>query len=136
MKTLGILLLGVLATLAFPACNTTEKYAQNNAAGMRWLNINAGTPKINITGRWHSAVWGGALLSQNGNRITGTIGDYQANGVVRGDIACIALSSEGWVYYTIMARLTAPDSLVGYYSSEVPYSPSDESAFALTRSVL
>lgn len=136
MKTLGYLVLGLLVVLALPACNTAEKYAANNAAAKQWLAANSGSASINVGGRWHADSWGGALLSQSSGKITGTLGDYTVNGVVKGRVVYLALSEDGWVYYTIMAKQTASGALEGFYSGEVPYSPADEKAFSMERTSL
>jgi hypothetical protein len=136
MKTLGHLVLGLLLVLALPACNTAEKYAANNAAAKNWLDANAGKSYINVSGRWHAESWGGALLTQTGNKITGTIGEYTANGVVKGSTVYIALSSDGWVYYTVMAKPAPTGALEGFYCGDVPFSPTDEKTFTMVRSNL
>jgi hypothetical protein len=133
MKTLSYLIMGLLVVLALPACNTAEKYAANNAAAKQWLAANTGTASINVSGRWHAESWGGALLTQTGNKITGTIGEYTANGVVKGRIAYIALSEGGWVYYTVMAKPTSSGTFEGFYSGEVPFSQADQRIFTMIR---
>jgi hypothetical protein len=131
MKTLGYLVLGLFVLLALPACNTAEKYAANNAAATQWLNANAGKALIDIGGRWHVEE-----LVQKSNRITGSIGEYTANGVIKGRTVYIALSSDGWVFYTVIVKPTATGALEGFYSGEVPYSLGDERMITLKRSNL
>jgi len=136
MKTLGFLVLGLLVVLALPACNTAEKYAANNAAAKQWLAANAGASYIDVSGRWHADSWGGAMLTQTANKITGTIGDYTVNGVVKGRVVYLALSEDRWIYYTIIAKLTSSGALEGYYSGDVPYAPADEKPFTMVRTSL
>jgi hypothetical protein len=126
MKTLGTLALGLLILAALPACKTAEKYAANNAAAKQWLAANAGKPAINVSGRWHAEDWGASRLTQTGNKITGNIAQYTATGVVKGRIVYLTLAEDGWVYYSVMAKLKPEGPLEGYYSREVPSSDSDE----------
>ncbi|MGH8048653.1 MAG: hypothetical protein ACREKL_15545 [Chthoniobacterales bacterium] len=135
-KTLGYLVLGLFVLIALPACNIAEKYANNNKAATQWLDTNAGSATIDVTGRWHADNWGGGTLTQKGNKITGTLGDYVANGVVKGRTVYLTLSNDGWVYYTIMARPDSSGALQGYSSESVPYSQVDEKTFSMVRSSL
>jgi hypothetical protein len=136
MKTLRCLLLGVLVTLALPGCNTAEKYAQNNAATAQWLNANAGIPSVDVSGRWHSDDWGGTFLTQKGNRITGYVGKYPVGGVVKGRTIYLALTEDGWTYYTVTAASVQKNAIEGFYSDSVPFAPQDESPFQLLRTNL
>jgi hypothetical protein len=133
MKPRGILLLGVLIMLALPGCNLAERYQQNNAATAQWINANAGIPAINISGKWHSGDWGDAVLMQKGNRITGYIGKYPVGGSVKGNAAFLALTEDGWTYYTAVVELTWQKNLEGSYSDSVPFAPEDRNPFQLLR---
>ncbi len=87
-----------------------------------WLNtISGGKPaEIDITGKWHDTqgtgffTWGEGYLRQERNKISGTIGDYNIEGVVSGKTVYLVFLSGGRVYYT--ARLEMfQNSLTGNY---------------------
>ncbi len=82
-----------------------------------WLNtISGGKPsEIDITGQWHDAEgdmfgWGKGYLSQEQNKISGNMGDYDIQGVVSGKIVYLVFLSHGKVYYT--ARLEMSQNLL------------------------
>jgi len=76
-----------------------------------WLNTISGdkTPELDITGKWHDEQgniffgWGEGYLRQEGNKISGAIGNYNMKGVVSGKTVYLVFLSAGKVYYT--ARL-------------------------------
>ncbi len=76
-----------------------------------WLNTISGDkpPEINITGKWHDAEgstyfgWGEGYLRQEGNKVSGAIGNYNIKGVVSGKTVYLVFLSGSSVYYT--ARL-------------------------------
>ena len=136
MKTLGSLVLGALLMIALPGCNLAERYHENNAATAQWIAANAGTPSINISGKWHSDDWGDAVLTQKGNRVTGYIGKYPVGGSIKGNTVFLALTDDGWTYYTAIVELTWQKNLEGSYSDSVPFAPEDRSPFQLTRAGL
>lgn len=136
MKTLGRLTLSVLVALALPACKTAEKYAKNNAATAQWLNANAGASTIDVSGYWRSDDWGLTYFSQKGNRVTGHLGKYPVGGVVRGHTLYLAVTEDGWTYYTVAAGLVQKGVLEGFYSDSVPFSTKDQSPIMLTRTTL
>lgn len=88
-----------------------------------WLNrISGGEPaRINITGKWQDPDegntyfgWGGGHLRQEGNKVSGAIGNYNVNGVVSGKTVYLIFSTGGIVYYK--ARLEIfQDLLAGNY---------------------
>jgi hypothetical protein len=86
-----------------------------------WLNTISGNkpPEIDITGKWIDAEeswfgWGQGYLHQEANKIRGTIGDYNIEGVVSGKIVYLVFIYRGRVYYT--ARLEIfQDLLTGNY---------------------
>jgi len=87
-----------------------------------WLNtISSGkTPEIDITGKWHDAEgstffgWGEGYLRQEGNKISGAIGNYNIKGVVSGKTVYLVFLSGGAIYYP--ARLEMfQDLLTGNY---------------------
>jgi hypothetical protein len=60
------------------------------------------------------------------------MGNYSARGVVRGSRVFLALSSGGYVYYTVILNKSA-DMLSGFYSSSTPFSSADQAAVTLQR---
>ncbi len=87
-----------------------------------WLNtISGGKPaEIDITGKWHDAEgstffgWGEGYLRQEGNQVSGAIGNYNIKGLVSGKTVYLVFLSGGSVYYT--ARLEMfQDLLTGNY---------------------
>lgn len=127
-------LFAALASLALTGCNLQEKYARNNAAATEWLESNKGKSSIKIAGPWEASDpgWGAILFEQNGSKITGSMGSYTVDGYVSGDTAYLALKSDGWVHYTVVARLSS-GKLLGFYSPSVPFSAEDQSAVHLRR---
>jgi hypothetical protein len=126
--------LAAVAALALTGCNLKEKYARNNAAATEWLEANAGKSSVKISGAWEASDpgWGAILLEQTGNKVTGSIGSYTVDGHVKGDTAYLALKSDGWVYYTVVAKMSS-GKLLGFYSPSVPFSSEDQSAIHLRR---
>lgn len=136
MKTLGFLLLGALIAAVLPGCNLAERYHENNAATAQWIDANAGIPKINVSGKWHSDDWGDAILTQKGNRVTGHIGNYPVGGSVKGSTVFLALTDDGWTYYTAIAEMTWQKNLEGSYCDSVPFEPEGREPFQLIRAGL
>jgi hypothetical protein len=136
MKTLGPLALSVLVALALPACKTAEKYAKNNAATAQWLNANAGSSSIDVSGYWRSDDWGLSYFTQKGNRVTGRLGKYPVGGVVRGRSLYLAVTEDNWTYYTVVAAQVQKGVLEGFYSDSVPFSKEDQSPITLVRTSL
>jgi hypothetical protein len=113
---------------------TKEKYAANNAAGADWLEANRGSASTSVAGTWESIgdSWGSIRLVQSGSNISGAIGSYTVKGVMRGSRAYLLLSSNGWIYYTAILNRSG-DALIGFYSSSVPFSTSDQAAMTLRK---
>lgn len=70
-----------------------------------WLNSVAGAAAVNITGVWDSggAVtggWGEGRFIQTGNRISGTLGFYNVDGVVNGKNIYLVLHARMKIYHT------------------------------------
>jgi len=87
-----------------------------------WLNTISGSkpPEIDITGRWRDAqgggffTWGEGNLRQEGNKVSGVIGNYNITGIVSGKTVYLVFLYAGTVYYT--ARLEMfQDLLNGNY---------------------
>jgi len=134
MKLIAPLVLALAALLVLPACNTQEKYAQNNAAADAWLQAQStSSPQINVTGSWTVPGWGGAALEQTGRELVGEMGNYRIKGVVSGYRAYITAYDGGWVYYTMILKKPSSSKLEGVYSSSVPFSVTDAQPIAFQR---
>ena len=87
-----------------------------------WLNTISGgePPQLDITGKWRDAQasglfgWGEGYLRQEGNKISGAIGNYNIKGVVSGKTVYLAFLYAGKVYYTARMEMFQ-DSLTGNY---------------------
>lgn len=132
MQKIVTSLVVLLCAFAFSSCNK-EKYQRNNAAGDAWLAQHSQGARVSIGGQWSSADWGAAALTQNGRRVTGTLGNYSVEGVVSGYKAYLLLTSNGWVFYTAELERFSDGSLVGLYSSSVPFSSADQQGILLRR---
>jgi hypothetical protein len=75
---------------------------------------------------------GDIRFEQAGSTVSGTMGNYSARGVVRGSRVFLALSSGGYVHYTVTLKLTA-GTLSGFYSPSVPFNAADQAAVTLRR---
>ena len=133
MKLASILSL-VLFVAVLAGCNLKEKYARNNLAADQWLQANIGSSGLNVTGAWEAeeSGWGAIRFEQSGSRVDGAMGNYSARGVVRGSRLFLALSSGGYVYYTAVLTRRG-ETLSGFYSSSVPFSPADQAVVTLRR---
>jgi hypothetical protein len=131
---IGWVLALVMIAVGLAGCNLKEKYARNNLAADRWLQANTGAPNISIAGAWEAAEsgWGDIRFEQAGSSVNGAMGNYSARGVVRGSQVFLALTSRGYVYYTVSLRKNG-DMLTGFYSSSVPFNSADQSTVTLRR---
>jgi hypothetical protein len=87
-----------------------------------------------LDGAWEASEsgWGDIRFEQLGSSVNGAMGNYSARGVVRGSRLFLALSSGGYVYYTVVLKKSG-DMPSGFYSSSVPLSPADQAAVTLRR---
>ena len=118
MKAIPLLLL----VLTLAACNSPQRYEANRASAQTWLSSKAGTARGNVSGAWRDATpdeWGDARLAQRGNKITGTLGDYEVEGVMNGSRVFLALKADKWYYYGVEA-VNKGSVLEGRYSRGVP----------------
>ena len=118
MKLLPFFLAAVLLT----ACNSPQRFEANRTAAQSWLSGKAGTARGDVSGAWRDGTreaWGDASLVQRGNKITGTLGDYQVDGVMNGSRVFLALKTDDWYYYSVEA-LHKGAVLEGRYSRGVP----------------
>ena len=132
MNTRNLLVL-VLAGFALVGCNTSEKYAANNAAGQKWLDEHRSPVGLSVQGIWHSEEWGGSKLMQDGRTVNGTLGNYNVRGVVSGQRAYLLLHSGGWNYFTVVLAKPSATQLSGFYSYSVPFSMADQRELELRR---
>ena len=112
----------LLATILLTACNSPQRFEANRSAAQTWLSGKAGTARGNVSGTWRDATrdaWGDARLVQRGNKITGTLGDYEVDGVMDGSRVFLALKTDDWYYYSVEA-LHKGSVLEGRYSRGVP----------------
>jgi len=114
MKLFSSLLL-VFSLILVISCAATLKQNEIDP----WLNARSGgqPPELNITGKWHDALdtgpfgWGEGDLRQEGNKVSGTIGNYTVQGVVSGKIVYLVFLWHGAeVHYT--ARLEMSQGLL------------------------
>ena len=91
-----------------------------------WLSKIAGNdpPEINITGKWRDTAgtgmltWGEGSLTQDQNKVTGVIGDYNVIGIVSGKKVYLVFLYRDSIYYTARSELSQQsiqDELVGSY---------------------
>lgn len=122
-----------LVTLVFLS-GCTEKYAANKAAADAWLSSKSGKATVHIAGSWVSREWGGGAIrfEQQGNQVTGVMGDYSVKGHVVGSRAYLQLISGNWVHYLVVLTKSG-SQLSGFYSGSVPFDTKNQSAVNLYR---
>ena len=128
-------LLLLVVALGLTACNSPKRYAANQAAGESWLAANTGQANVNISGKWKDATaddWGDAHFSQTGNKVKGTLGVYEVSGVVKGSRVHLALKTDNWIYYTVVAEKKG-DVLEGRYMRGVPFSEKAKARFVFRK---
>ena len=136
MKTVATVLGVVVLGLSLSSCKfLEEKYSLNEKAAATYLaEKKTGPAKTNVEGVWFSPEWGTAVLNQENGRLTGAIQDtYIVDGVVSGRKAYLTLIDEECHAYTVELTAKGREKLVGYYSSSVPFSESDQREIVLTR---
>jgi hypothetical protein len=111
MKSIRIFAVCVLA-LVLSACGLTR--SDTNA----WLNQKHGPVTVDMTGDWDaggvwSGGWGKGTFVQEGNRFSGTLGLYYAEGVVSGNDVYLVIYSGRKVYYTALLRREGRDRYIG-----------------------
>ena len=112
----------LFAAVVLCACNSSQRYQSNRSAAQSWLETDTARPSANVSGKWRDATddgWGEANLQQKAGRVSGTLGNYEVDGVVAGPRVSLALRSEGWNYYSVVA-LSRGNVLEGFYSTEFP----------------
>jgi hypothetical protein len=114
------LLVSVAVFLA--ACNSPQRYESNRLAAQSWLDSNSGRPAADLSGKWRDATdegWGEASLVQKAGRVSGTLGNYEVEGVVAGPRVNLALKTDNWYYYSVTA-VSRGGVMEGYYAAEFP----------------
>jgi hypothetical protein len=131
---LGSILIAAVLFGALTGCNLKQKYARNNLAADQWLQANVGQAGVNVQGAWEAweSGWGDIRFEQLGSSVNGAMGNYSVRGAVRGSRVFLALSSGGYVYYTVVLTKSG-DQLSGFYSGSVPFDPADQAAVTLRR---
>lgn len=117
-----ILIPVVAAVVVLTGCNSPQRFEANHASARQWLAAQTGSASGNVSGAWKDATrddWGQANLVQRGNKITGTLGLYEVEGVMVGPRVFLALKADDWYYYSVEA-IQNGSSLEGYYSRGVP----------------
>jgi hypothetical protein len=134
LMKIGWVLSLVVVVGGLAGCNLKEKYARNNLAADQWLQANRGGANVNVEGAWEAweSGWGDIRFEQAGSAVNGAMGNYSVRGVVRGSRVFLALSSGGYVYYTVVLKKSG-DMLSGFYSPSVPFNPADQAAVTLRR---
>jgi hypothetical protein len=111
-----------LLVLILAACNSPQRFEANRSGAQAWLAAQAGTSAVNVSGKWRDVTadaWGDAELVQRGNKITGTLGNYEVDGVVNRSRVFLALKADSWYYYSVEA-VHKGSVLEGRYSRGVP----------------
>lgn len=112
----------LLSSLLLVACNSPQRYQANKSAAQAWLEADRTSAAANLTGAWADATdheWGQASLVQKGDRVSGTLGNYEVDGVVTGARVNLALKHHGWYYYSVVAVIRN-GVIEGYYSRAFP----------------
>ena len=132
MQKIVASVVALLCAFSFAACNQ-EKYQKNNADGAAWLGQHTRKASTSIKGEWISPDWGTGTFKQTGRKVTGSLGDYAADGVVSGRNVYLLLISDGWVYYTAVLEKNSAGALVGHYSEGIPPQAKNQEPLVLKR---
>lgn len=84
--------------------------------GDTWLQSMKGIPNMSVNGNWNVAEWGTAVLKQQGDQVTGSLGGYSVNGIVAGTNLYMVLSSSGEARYTVHFKKETDQHLTGYWA--------------------
>jgi hypothetical protein len=84
--------------------------------GQIWLDSKTDKPEINVSGIWISNEWGEATFKQEGNKVTGMLGDYQVKGVVSGNSIYLLMYSKDKIDYTADLKSQGNETIEGFYS--------------------
>jgi hypothetical protein len=128
MRFLGIALI-MISTLFILSCGGGMTKGEN------WLASKTDKPEVNVSGRWSSPEWGEVSLNQEGNRVTGMLGDYPVKGVVSGKVLYLMMYSGDRVHYFAELRATDENTFNGMYSSKYATVDDSKKAPPLTRTM-
>ncbi len=118
MKSLTILFLAISLIIVI---SSTSGAAKEEDLWI-WLNKISGgePPEVNVTGKWRDTegtgtfTWGEGHLSQEQNKVTGVIGDYNVIGIVSGKRVYLVFLYKNSIYYTARLEMTN-NLLMGNY---------------------
>lgn len=133
LKTLPFVAVALSLAFIFSGCNNAQKYEQNRLAADKWLSEQSASSSLQVGGLWDAADWGVTKFTQSGKNVTGTIGQFNVKGVVSGSKLFLAISEDGWVYYTAILERSSASMLTGSYSYTVPFSTKDKRPMVLKR---
>ena len=136
MKHFNPMMVLAVASLVLSACQTTETIKKNQVAAQGWLDSQAATARINVSGSWFAESWGKADLKQSGRNVSGTIDTYEVRGVVSGGKAYLTAWDSGKCYYAIILSQAGRNVLTGSYTDGPTYrnDPKEQRAIELRRS--
>ena len=85
-----------------------------------WLDVKqSAVAEVNISGKWDAGPymeggWGEGVFTQNGNKVSGTLGPYNVDGVVEGKTVFMVIKG-GTKLYTAKLTLQPEGQLAGTY---------------------
>lgn len=117
MKKSVLVFIAALLIVA-SGCGGYYRNEQNLKAGRAWIESKAGNPDVDISGDWEDtafASWGNQEFAQSGNKVVGTMGSYNVEGVVNGKRIYLIAVYDGYLYYTIIMDSLSAKKLKGKY---------------------
>lgn len=81
--------------------------------GRRWLAIKEGKADVIVDGSYSNPSWGGAVLVQKGNKVSGNLGVYEIEGVVNGKIIYLMIRYWEKLYFTAVLDASQPGKIMG-----------------------
>lgn len=109
------ILLVIAALFLLLSCETMSPIKTDT-----WLDGKQGAvAEFNMAGKWDAGPymeggWGEGIFTQNGNRISGTLGPYSVDGVVEGKTVFMSIRG-GTKLYTAKLTLQPDGQLTGTY---------------------
>lgn len=109
------LLMSILVAALLISCETISPIKTD-----AWLDAKqSAVAEFNISGKWDAGPymeggWGEGVFTQNGNRVSGTLGSYSVDGVVEGKAVYMAMRG-GTKLYTAKLSLQTDGQLIGTY---------------------
>lgn len=120
-----ICLVGCLLLISGCARNMSEI---NQKADL-WIEDYKGPSSIDITGTWMSSDWGTAVLKQDGNRVSGVLGDYFIKGRITDKTIRMGFYFDTDLYFSVIMDMINKDELKGKYYKYMDYKNSNEIYF-------